>query len=199
MNEAKTTDRYQNIVEQAKKLFIKHGIHRVTVQEISKEAGVSKMTFYRLFKNKEDVAGKVLQEIIENSMQSYRAIMKQNLPFASRIQQMMEWKQTLSDDFSDEFIKDIFNLKDDSLRKQLEEHRQTARAEWISDLKIAQEKGWLRKDVQMEFILFMLNDMDEKMKDERFLAMYDSVKEAGMELTKFFFSGLMSNENTAAV
>ena len=195
MDKLKTRNSYQNIVKQAKKLFLKHGIHRVTVQEISKEAGVSKMTFYRMFKNKEDVAEKVLLEISENNMQSYRDIMKQDIPFGKRIEQMLELKQITSTKFSEEFIKDVFNLKESNLKTQYEEYRQKLTNELLNDLKTAQKDGWIRKDVKLTFVLYMLNDINEKMRDERFLAMYSNIKEAGMELTKFVFSGIMSNEN----
>ena len=60
---------------------------------------------------------------------------------------------------------------------------------------MAQKNGWIRKDVKLTFILYMFNDIDEKLRDERFLAIYSNIKEAGMELTKFVFSGIMSNEN----
>ncbi|MDB2473828.1 TetR/AcrR family transcriptional regulator [Schleiferiaceae bacterium] len=195
MDKLKTRNSYQNIVKQAKKLFLKHGIHRVTVQEICKEASVSKMTFYRMFKNKEDVAEKVLLEISENNIQSYRDIMKQDIPFAKRIEQMLEWKQTTSTEFSEEFIKDVFNLKESNLKTHFEEYRQKLTNELLNDLKTAQKDGWIRKDVKLTFVLYMLNDINEKLRDERFLAMYSNIKEAGMELTKFVFSGIMSNEN----
>ena len=40
------------IVETAEDLFTNHGIRRVTVEEIWRRAGVSKMTFYKYFANK---------------------------------------------------------------------------------------------------------------------------------------------------
>jgi len=195
MDKLKTKNSYQNIVEQAKKLFLKHGIYRVTVQEICKVAGVSKMTFYRMFKNKEDVAEKVLLEIYENSIQSYRDIMRQDISFAKRLEQMIELKKTTSTDFSEEFIKDVFNLKESNLKFHIEEYHQKITNELLNDLKTAQKDGWIRKDLKLTFVLYMLNDIHEKMRDERFLAMYSNIQEAGMELTKFVFSGIMSNDN----
>ena len=195
MDKSKTESSYQKIVKQAKTLFLKYGIHRVTVQEICKEAAVSKMTFYRMFKNKEDVAEKVLFEISDRNMQSYRDIMKQDIPFPKKIQLILDRKQTASLEFSEEFVKDIFNLKESSLKTHLEEYRQKSKNEILNDLKTAQNNGWIRKDVKLTFILYMINDMDVKLRDDRFLAMYGNIKEAGMELTKFLFYGIMPNEN----
>ena len=40
------------IVETAKDLFMRYGIRRVTIDEICRTAGASKMTFYKYFSNK---------------------------------------------------------------------------------------------------------------------------------------------------
>ena len=42
----------EQIVRTGNLLFSKHGLRRVTVEEICREAGVSKMTFYKYFPNK---------------------------------------------------------------------------------------------------------------------------------------------------
>lgn len=195
MANVQTRSSYQTIVKEAKKLFLKHGIQRVTVQEICKVAGVSKMTFYRMFKNKEDVAEKVLLEIFENNLHSYREIMKQDIPFAKRLEQTLEFKQAASVEFSEEFIKDVYNLKESKLKTLYEKYQQKITNEFLNDLKAAQKEGWIRKDIKLNFVLYMLNDIHEKMRDERFLAMYSDMKEAGIELTKYFFSGILSIEN----
>ena len=45
-----------DILNTARQLFWKHGIRRVSVEEVCREAGVSKMTFYRSFPNKIELA-----------------------------------------------------------------------------------------------------------------------------------------------
>ncbi|MBP7737169.1 MAG: TetR/AcrR family transcriptional regulator [Spirochaetes bacterium] len=47
--------RKQRLIEAAKKLFSEKGFYSTYVDEIIKEAGVGKGTFYRNFKNKEDI------------------------------------------------------------------------------------------------------------------------------------------------
>ena len=63
MTTKNTSKSYQAIIDTAKTLFMKHGMRRITVEEICREASVSKMTFYRLFTNKEDVAEIIIFEI----------------------------------------------------------------------------------------------------------------------------------------
>ncbi|WP_372931944.1 TetR/AcrR family transcriptional regulator, partial [Mariniphaga sediminis] len=56
MKENKKSKKYLEIMKTARELFWKHGFRRVTIQEICEKAGVSKMTFYKHFPNKIDLA-----------------------------------------------------------------------------------------------------------------------------------------------
>jgi AcrR family transcriptional regulator len=55
MMQKKSEMRKQRLIEAAKKLFSEKGFYSTYVDEIIKEAGVGKGTFYRNFKNKEDI------------------------------------------------------------------------------------------------------------------------------------------------
>ena len=44
--------KYNDICREGRKIIWKHGIKRVSIEEICREAGVSKMTFYKYFPNK---------------------------------------------------------------------------------------------------------------------------------------------------
>ena len=65
MIDSKKSKSFISIQKSAKTLFWKYGMARVTVEEICREAGVSKMTFYRNFKNKNEVAKQVLIHLAE--------------------------------------------------------------------------------------------------------------------------------------
>ena len=84
MDVAEKSPKFYEITDTARKLFWKHGIRRVTVEEICEKAGVSKMTFYRMFDNKIELAKTVLDHIFEESFQKYRTIMDQEYRFPKR-------------------------------------------------------------------------------------------------------------------
>lgn len=194
MNAAKATNAQENIIGQARRLFLKHGIRRVSVQEICREAGVSKMTFYRAFKNKEDVAEKVLLNIITEGNQFYENIMAQAESFTDKMHQMLEWKRAMTKDFSEELLRDIYNLKDPKLKNLIETHQQESLLRFLDDLKKAQQAGELRQDLNLKFVMYMLNDIELKSRDEQFIAMFGDARTAGMALMDFFFHGILSNK-----
>jgi AcrR family transcriptional regulator len=195
MTETKENKAYSSIFTTAKELFWKHGISRVTVEEICRGASVSKMTFYRLFKNKNDVAEKILIQTFDANLKKYRDIMNQNVSFSKKIKQMVILKKEGTADISEEFIKDIF-LKDDAgLKKLIEDYTKVTYDYFVSDIKTAQSNGEIRKDIKVEFIVYMLNSMTNILFDDKIKAMYPDSRDAIMEITKFFFYGLKQIED----
>ena len=109
MEEFRDNKKFQDIVATAKTLFWKYGIKRVTIEELCKEASVSKMTFYRFFKNKEALAEYLLVNVMNEWHAQYRAIMKQKSPFSSKINQIIALEQMAGENMEEEFFNDILN------------------------------------------------------------------------------------------
>jgi AcrR family transcriptional regulator len=61
----------REILIAAKELFWKHGFKRVSIEEVCREANVSKMTFYKHFKNKIELIKYLLNFIFDISVKNY--------------------------------------------------------------------------------------------------------------------------------
>lgn len=192
--ELKGTKSYKAIMTTAKSLFWKYGIKRVTVEEICKEASVSKMTFYRSFKNKNEVAGALIDHLAAEGFSDYKSIMEQDIPFPEKVKSMLRLKDERSKNISAEFVKDIYTFDIPELKSKMEGLRQQQIENILRDFSKAQKDGWIRKDIKIEFILYMMNDMQAKIQDPGFLAMYDKPHDAIMEMTNYFFNGILSKE-----
>jgi len=187
----KPNNSHQAILTAAKTLFWKYGIRRVSVEEICKEAGVSKMTFYRLFGNKMDVAKEVLVATMTDSMMKYQAVMQQDIPFTDKINRLIQLKYDGTLDMSQEFFTEIFQTEESNLRDTLKVHRQKGLDAFMTDLKKAQDEGWIKDGIKPEFILYLLNKINEMLLDKNLLSIYTSTHEAIMALTNFFFYGII--------
>ena len=66
--------KYQNVIETGKKLFWKYGIKRVSIEEICKEANVSKMTYYKFFQNKNELVKTIYKNVMEDGMNQLETI-----------------------------------------------------------------------------------------------------------------------------
>ncbi|MEQ8582569.1 MAG: TetR/AcrR family transcriptional regulator [Marinoscillum sp.] len=190
----KKKDGRELLLEAGRTLFWKYGIRRISVEEVCKSAGVSKMTFYRSFENKEDLAFQVLKRFIQEGMDSYRAVMKLEIPFREKIAKVIALKHQQSVDISQEFIQEIYQSTDSVLSAYIEESRKEMLSEIMYDLFMAQQNGWISRDTKLEFILYMLNSLNDKMMDEKFLSMYEDKHDAIMDLTNFFFYGIFPSD-----
>lgn len=182
------------IFKAAKTMIWKYGIKKVSVEEISAEAGVSKMTFYRMYKNKDAVAAEVLNAFFEEEILKYRKIMDSNQDFPGKIKQLIALKYENISDASAELIAEIIQHNNTFLQNLIEEQQQKFLKIFINDLKQAQKAGWIRKDLKPDFIIYILNSLNQKLIDESFLAMYKNTNDAIMELTNFFFYGISNNK-----
>ena len=191
MEEFKDNKKFQDIVATAKTLFWKHGIKRVTIEELCKEASASKMTFYRFFKNKEELAAYLLVNVLTEWHAQYRAIMEQKVPFATKINQVIALEQTAGENMEEEFFNDIFNNDYPNLQKLINESTESYHAEIVKDMIEAQQRGEIRKNIKPEFLLYQLKDISDKVMDENLSKLYSSKQELIMELTNYFFYGIL--------
>ena len=67
------------LLKVARELFCKHGFKRVTIEEVCQKAGVSKMTFYRVYSNKIELAKAVYDEEVNKGVQKFKAILAEDI------------------------------------------------------------------------------------------------------------------------
>ena len=71
----------EQIVESARRLFGKYGYKRVSMDEIAREANVTKRTVYTYFKSKEDILKYFLNEEVQNMKKIVEEIEKEKKSF----------------------------------------------------------------------------------------------------------------------
>lgn len=181
----------QQILVTAKELFWKYGIKRVTVEEICSRSGVSKMTFYKHFSNKYDLVKHILDIFYEKIMDRYREIMSSERKYKDKVADLYQIKLDATNEISHEFLSGYFNSGDtdlmDFINNKVEENFRII----INDLIEAQKKGEIRKDIKPEFINFFLDHMVNLINDPSLNKLYPNAQEMMLELTNFFFYGIL--------
>lgn len=171
-------------------LFWKHGFKRVSIEEICKKAGVSKMTFYRFMPNKTALAKAVFDEVVEEGLQRFKSILVEETDSAEKIRKMVQMKMEGTDSISKEFLQDFYNNDELGLKEHIEKKTEQSWKEILKDFKDAQEKGWFRRDLKPEFLFYFSQKMGEMIVDEKLLKLYNSPQELILELTNFFSYGI---------
>ncbi|HEC92376.1 MAG TPA: TetR/AcrR family transcriptional regulator [Candidatus Atribacteria bacterium] len=187
----KENQKLKQILATAQDLFFRYGIRRVTVEEICRTAGVSKMTFYKYFKNKIDLVKKLMEKIYDQAMAEYRQIMDKPIPYVQKIEETIQWKLEQQKNISQEFIKDYLSSDNEELLRFFHQKRDEMLKEILDDYSKAQEEGDIRQDLKPEFILYLLNKLTEFYQDESLLKMYGSPRELTKEVLNFFFYGIL--------
>jgi AcrR family transcriptional regulator len=191
MEQSGENQKYLDILKKSKELFWKFGIKRVSVEEICEEANVSKMTFYKFFANKIDLARVVLDKVMEDALNQYTRLLGEDIPYREKIRKMILLKEEGTENISQEFVKDIYKDRQSELFDYFNKKTASIYSIIINDLRNAQHNGWIRKDIKPEFLLYMFDKMIEMSSDEKLLSYYKNEQELVLEVTNFFFYGIL--------
>lgn len=190
----KQSEKLQAILDVGKSLFWKHGIKRVSIEEICQVAGVSKMTFYKYFSNKSALAKHIIEEITEEGIKNYKNIINSDISYDQKVKKMIQAKMTNSTDISQELFLDLYKYGDKEFYNTIEAIKNRIFNIYLDDFRIAQKSGDIRSDIKPEFILFFLNRITEMMTDTELVSMYPDPQHLIAEITNIFFYGIMSEK-----
>ncbi|MDH5715756.1 MAG: TetR/AcrR family transcriptional regulator [Candidatus Aminicenantes bacterium] len=196
MNEDAKSAKFQQLVTTATELFLRHGIRRVSIEEICHTAKVSKMTFYKYFKNKVDLAKYAITQMVSEAIDKYRKLLDQDIPYLEKVKQMVNMKMEQTDGFSRDSLGEFIQSTEPEIAELLHRVRQESFQLILRDFIEAQKKGDIRQDVKPEFILYFFNHIVEMISDEELAKLYDSPQALIMELTNFFFYGILPREQS---
>ena len=182
------------IINTANSLFMKYGIRRVSVEELCREAGVSKMTFYKYFKNKKDLVKSLILQFVSEGMEKYRNTMAQNIPYMEKVKRIIQQKMDGTENLSQEFVTELSRNVDPEIADFYNTRVQETLQAVMQDLIDAQKQGDVRKDIRPEFILYFLNHMIDLANESRLMALYPSPQALIMELANFFFYGILPRD-----
>jgi AcrR family transcriptional regulator len=182
--------KYYSIIENARELFWKHGFRRVTLQEICDKANVSKMTFYKYFPNKTELAKKVFSDVIDEGMEKYNRIMQEDTPASEKIKGIVMLKEEGTKNISPEFMQDFYTGQEPELKFFVEEKTKEVWENLLQDMKEAQKKGIFREDFKPEMLFRVAFKVQKLIQEEELVKMYDSTQDFILELTKFIAYGI---------
>jgi AcrR family transcriptional regulator len=158
--------KYQNLINTARELFFKHGTKRVTIEEICEKADVSKMTFYKFFRNKEDLATKILSELKDRIFKEQDEIMNQSIPFMDKIKGIMNHFIKTSEQLEDIFLDEMWGA-DEAFMNFFSTLKNKSNQLMIEFIRKGQNEGVIRKSLKPELIIYLAEVMENVMNSDR--------------------------------
>lgn len=184
------------ILKNGKELFLKYGIRKVTVEDICKKAEVSKMTFYRSFENKYEVARIMLFEYARESYAVFHELFSREVPFPEILEEFLIIKKEQASAVSMEFLRDLYidNEFMTSLKVLLEDSQKEIMAVVFQSFERARREGWIKKEISTSFILYMMEKIGHMAEDEQLLSIFKDPEEMTEVLTSYMFAGLLNDK-----
>jgi len=191
----KGSAKFEAIVGAAKSLFWKHGIRRVSIEEICENAGVSKMTCYKYFSNKTAIAKYLIEGMFETGVKVYKEIYTSDIPYEEKIKKLLDLKMSNAHEMSQELLDDIYKYQDEELSETIENIKKKMIGIYLDDIREAQKTGEIRNDVKPEFLLYFLNNLTEMLVDQQVTSLYPNPEQMIVEVMNFFFYGIMPRKS----
>lgn len=187
----KRSEKFESITSAAKSLFWKHGIRRVSIEEICEVAGVSKMTCYKYFSNKTAIAKYLIEDLFETGVKAYKDIYNSEIPYEEKVKKLIDLKMSNAHEMSQELLDDIYKYQDEELSGTIEDIKMRMIGIYLDDIREAQKDGEIRVDIKPKFMLYFLNNLTEMLTDKRLVELYPNPEQMIIEVMSFFFYGIM--------
>ncbi len=172
----------KQIIKTATELFSRFGTKRVTVAEICETAGVSKVTFYKYFKNKVDLIRHIRDEFIEIGFAKFDEISAMDISFPEKVELMTRWRIEFFSQMKNEFIRELFTL---------DEVVEEAKRRYLKNITTAQQKGEIRSDISPEFIWLVTERLNGIVRDESWRTVFSDYSIFQKQMRTLFFFGLL--------
>jgi AcrR family transcriptional regulator len=191
MKKNKVSSKDDLLLEAGRVLFWKYGFRRVTTEEICKEAGVSRMTFYRCFNNKNHLAKTIYKNIVYQALEEFNNIIHSGASSSEVMKKILMLKMEATENISREFLIDLYNSPGSELQVFAEETNRKVWEKMIEGFRIAQENGTFRKSFKPEFLMYVSQKIGSLIADEELLKLYDNPRDIIMEFVNLITYGIV--------
>lgn len=181
----------QQIEFTAKDLFWKHGFKKVSIEEICKKASVSRKTFYTLYENKTALVLYILKEMSDEAFVETRRIIDGEGSFAQKLEKMLALKFERSKDFSMEFVADFYNPDATDILEYFNKIVAESMTLVYDFYKNAQEKGEMNPELNLDYVMWMMQKQVELCRTAELLAMFPDVESMTRQISQSIIYGIM--------
>ncbi len=151
------------IIDQAGELFVKHGIKRISMDEIASKLGISKRTIYQNFKDKEDLLLQYIQHLELMQSEYVKDLSKNEKTVVHVFLRTIEMHKEF-DFFNVRFLDDV-NKYYPKAKKELADQQSRGVVFIKQFLEEGMMQGVIRKDLNIEVVSFLLQDSNRRFID----------------------------------
>jgi len=155
----RNTDKYQQILEAAVKVFAQQGFHHSTVAQIAKVAGVADGTIYLYFKNKDDILFQFYEYKAKHVFESFRQAVDQADNAVDKLRNLV--RTHLAEFQNDINMAIVYQAETHQHRRSSQEiikEMSKLYRDIISEVvELGQQEGSLRRNLFMGLVMRLIN------------------------------------------
>jgi len=186
----------ERICAAAMEKFTQYGFHRVTVDEIAAQLGMSKKTLYKYFPSKDDLVQEVTRSAMAKTEECCHAFMTdEKTDFVVKLKNMMTFVAVQYAKMGRPLIEDL-QKNAPHIWKEIDEYREKSIMLHFGNLlREGVEKGVFRKDVDRELILMIYNNAVQNIiRPEVLTQVPYSAAQVFDAIVKIIFEGILTEE-----
>ncbi len=188
----KLTEQEEQILEESFQAMTRDGVRAFTVDSLSQNLGMSKKTIYKYFPTKENLVEKSVEMFFYLIEKKLRRLMINEPNPALQFVKVMEFIMDHISRVSIEKLADL-KMRFPAVWKKMESFRLARRDDFFAILSAAQNRGYVRKDVDVNVIATLyINIINSTFQPEFFLKNNLAPSEAIQSFLKMVTSGLFT-------
>ena len=156
----------ERIVEQATEMFLRSGIKAITMDDIAREAGVSKRTIYENFSDKDDLLRYCLFVIDQKYTEEHESIIEKSDNIILMIFNLMKLGIKAIDQINPLFFDDLKRYHTKIWKEVYKTGAEKQKAQTLSILRKGINQKVFRKEIDLEIVTILLTEQLRIMPDK---------------------------------
>jgi AcrR family transcriptional regulator len=141
----------RRILAAALKLFKAHGVRKIAVGDIARQAEVSPATVYNHFGTRDALVHATLRHLLETMVEVYRKIIDEPLPFAEKVQRMILYDMQLFAEDQGELLQQLLTSDDPEVGRIVDEVYTSRNRQWLVDFfEEGKKRGYVYPDLSID-------------------------------------------------
>jgi len=159
------------ILDASEKFLFRYGYKNLNLNDVAKEANISKTTLYKIYDSKYVVASRVVERILENAEFAISGLLHSELPLPEKLTQGIEIISNIYTKMDREFLYDLENSLPELWNKI--EFARKEKENLITDmLSKEQRKGVVRDDMDPALLSALIMTLIRNMYNPAFFLSY---------------------------
>jgi len=179
--ESKTTEFLKTVLS----LYSKYGIKSVTMDDVSRELGISKKTLYNFVSDKNELVEKVIDFQYKERLEWMKSLNLDKLPALEEVVQVSKMINKMVAEFNPSFHYDLSKYYAVIYKKMMKINHESMAKSMFQNLKKGKKEGYYRSDLNEEIIVNMHIVNVENLAEKGF---YNSQNESPEEVQRELFS-----------